>query len=340
MFVIESQWTPVRVWALPSNHNQGHARVSLFYGNPHMLSAPLVVIIVHHKGANIRQNIEMHTKISSKIAPLVGLYKQIAPHTMLLMLLIFALTACGADANTQQTMVAYHTLVSTQRVAFYTTATVEAERALVTLDAIQDRIDRALSQRQFMLATLEARGIDTRLLPPLITPTPAPPSPTPADTSLADSTPDIADTPLPTAVIITPLAITPTSAVMVAPLQQPIATPIPNSPLRDVVMSTGVGRDDCAVGVTNTFSVNSAEIYIVARAVGVQSGTRLGSIWQKADGTTVAQFDFTPNFNIRDACIWFFATPDDFPFEAGNYTVILTVNNQVASNPVLFTITP
>ena len=105
-------------------------------------------------------------------------------------------------------------------------------------------------------------------------------------------------------------------------------------------MSQRVGNDDCAVGVTNTFSVSSTQIYIVARAVGVQSGTRLGSVWRKADGTPLVEFDFTPDFTIQDACIWFFAAPEDFPFEAGSYTVTLTVNNQPASNPVPFTIAP
>lgn len=255
--------------------------------------------------------------------------------------LIFILSACGADGVSQQTMVAYNTLASTQRASFYITATVDAERGRVTLDAIQDRIDRALVQRQFMLSTLEARGIDTSQLPRPTTPTPAPQSPTPADLPPADVTPLVGDIPLPTAVIITPLAVTPTVFVPQGPAQStPANVSLPNSPLRDVVMSQRVGNDDCAVGVTSTFSVNSAEIYIVARAVGVQSGTRLGSVWRKADGTTLVEFDFTPDFNIRDACIWFFAAPDDFPFEAGSYTVTLTVNNQPASNPVPFTIAP
>ncbi|MCL4253594.1 MAG: hypothetical protein KJ043_07440 [Anaerolineae bacterium] len=264
-------------------------------------------------------------------------------HILIYLILIFILAACGADGASQQTMVAYNTLASTQRASFYITATVDAERGRITLDAIQDRIDRALDQRQFMLSTLEARGFDVSQLPRPTTPTPAPQSPTPADLPPADVTPLVGDTPLPTAVIITPLAVTPTAFVVQGPAQPTFANnnvPLANSPLRDVVMARDVGNDDCAVGVTNTFSVNSAEIYIVARAVGVQSGTRLSSVWQKSDGTTLVQFDFTPDFDIEDACIWFFAAPEDFPFEAGSYTVTLTVNSQPASNPVPFTIAP
>lgn len=294
------------------------------------------------KGADIHRQMRTHHKMRTIIVLSGRFQVQTTPsfeiRVMSLVFLILILAACGADGVSQQTMVAYQTFVSTQRASFYITATVDAERGQVTLNAIQQRIDRALTQRQFMLATLQARGIDTSRLPPPLTPTPVPPSPASDDISNPEATANVLDTPLPTSVIITPFIITPTVTTSVTLAF--VATPMPNSPLRDIVMAQGVGRDDCPVGVTNTFSVNSARIYIVARAVGVQSGTRLGSIWQKADGTPLVQFDFTPNFNIRDACIWFFATPDDFPFEAGNYTVILTVNDQVASNPVLFTITP
>ncbi|MDX2076888.1 MAG: hypothetical protein SFZ02_10685 [bacterium] len=253
-------------------------------------------------------------------------------------IILILLSACGASSTDQQTMVAYNTAIATQRAVFYLTATVDAERGFVTLDAIQDRIDRAMVQRQFMLSTLEARGVDISRLPQLTTPTPAPFSPTPSDSSAITATPMIGDTPLPTAVVVTLIAITPTANIaQQSPAQNTANT---NSPLRDVVMAQGVGDDDCAVGITNTFSVNTAEIYVVARAVGVQAGTNLGASWAKADGTALVRFDFTPDFDIEDACIWFFAAPEDFPFEAGGYSVVLDINNVPVGTPIPFIIAP
>jgi hypothetical protein len=250
---------------------------------------------------------------------------------------VFITTACGAEGVNQQTQVAYQTAVATQRESFRVTATVEAERGLVTLDAIQDRIDRALEQRQFIISTLEARGFNMNQF---ATPTLAPISPSPVALTTTSNTPIAGDTPLPTSIIITPLAITPTSPPVLAVTSAPLTTNFSNSPLREVVMARGVGNDDCAVNITSAFSATTPEIYVVARAVGVQSGTNLGARWAKSDGTELVRFEFVPDFNIEDACIWFFATSDDFPFVAGGYTVTLEVNFVPASPPIPFTIAP
>ncbi|HRF95656.1 MAG TPA: hypothetical protein PLZ51_10695 [Aggregatilineales bacterium] len=290
--------------------------------------------------SNRKKAISGMTVGAQYIAPLRPIYpmgnrRDTIHHVRLftLFIILMTLSACGASSTDQQTMVAYNTAIVTQRAVFYLTATVEAERGFVTLDAIQDRIDRAIIQRQFMLSTLEARGVDISRLPQLTTPTPAPFSPTPSDSSAITATPMNGDVALPTAVVVTLIAITPTSNI-------PQATPNANSPLRDVVMSQGVGNDDCAVGVTNTFSVNTAEIYVVARAVGIQAGTNLGASWAKADGTALVRFDFTPDFDIENACIWFFAAPEDFPFEAGGYSVVLDINNVPVGTPIPFIIAP
>lgn len=250
---------------------------------------------------------------------------------------VFLTTACGVEGVNQQTQVAYQTAVATQRESFRVTATVDVERALVTLDAIQDRIDRALEQRQFIISTLEARGLN---MSQFATPTFAPVSPIPPAQTATPNTPIAGDTPLPTPIQITPLSITPTSQPVLAVTSQAVTTDFSNSPLREVVMSLGVGDDDCAVNLTNVFSATIPEIYVVARAVGVQSGTNLGARWAKADETELARFEFIPDFDIDDACIWFFATSDDFSFEAGNYTVTLEINFVPASPPIAFTITP
>jgi hypothetical protein len=255
---------------------------------------------------------------------------------IILSILLIFLSACGVGATDQQTMVAYNTLASTQRSVFYLTATVDAERGFITLDAIQDRIDRALDQRQFMLSTLEARGVDTSQLPQIRTPTPVTLVPDVPLAPIATSTATGGDVALPTSVIVTPLMISPTPFVA-QPIQQ---TPIPNTPLRDIVMSQGVGDDDCAVGVTNNFPANTPEIYVVARAVGVSAGTNLATRWLDSAGIELAYFEFTPDFTIDNACIWFFADNTDFPFVAGGYTVVFEVNSAPASAPIPFTIAP
>jgi hypothetical protein len=98
-----------------------------------------------------------------------------------------------------------------------------------------------------------------------------------------------------------------------------------------------VGSDDCAVNVTTDFTTQSAAVYVVARALNIPPGTRLSSEWA-ANGQPVVSYDFTPNFSIRDACVWFFVTPADVTFMPGEWSVQLAINGIPNGSPARFTI--
>ncbi|GAB4313232.1 MAG: hypothetical protein Kow00117_05870 [Phototrophicales bacterium] len=241
---------------------------------------------------------------------------------------LLILGACAAPGTQQQTLVAHQTFVATEQERIAQVGTVEYERLLVTLEYSQTQVARALNQQNAMISTLEARGFVVNILPAQAAPsTPTLPitTTTPNDEAQPTATPQL---------VITPF-FTPQPA-------QPTITnaAVPSSPLSDFVMASSVGADDCAQSITNQFSPQTAEIYVVARARNTPAGTQFLSRWFNQDtGEELAAFDFTPDFAIDDACIWFYATADDFPFNAGNYAVVLEVNGQPISGPIPFVIT-
>lgn len=112
-------------------------------------------------------------------------------------LLVLFLVACGGTGLDQQTLVAHEETTEARFNQLYTTATVNAEWALATVERSQTQIARGMSQRAGMLATLEARGFDTSVLPGADASPPEPPpsngdSPDQAgdDFSLATPPPD------------------------------------------------------------------------------------------------------------------------------------------------------
>ena len=244
-----------------------------------------------------------------------------------LILAVIALVACVGESPAEETLAAVREMHSTQLVNLQTTATVERERLQVTVEYVYTRIARAEARQGEMISTLQERGIDTSSLPEAVT---LPASPTnegiPALNATAGPPPS-----------------TPTPVIIVTPFSTATATPFPTlangEPLRlqDIVMATEVGADDCAVGVTNQFRADATRIYVVARAVGVTAGMVITSHWQR-EGAELRSFDYAPDFDIADACIWFFAEPVDFPFEPGNYTVWLALDGAPASPPIPFTI--
>ena len=106
--------------------------------------------------------------------------------------------------------------------------------------------------------------------------------------------------------------------------------------LSDVVTSTGVRNDDCASNPTNQFESNADSIYVVATAHNIPSGTTLVSRWRR-DGSELVVLDFTPDYDIDNACIWFFIDQTDTPFTPGNWDVTLQVGGITAAT-VSFTV--
>lgn len=234
--------------------------------------------------------------------------------TLSLLLTVILLTACGGASSTEQTLSARNATLGTQVADLAATATVAADRLRVTAEYAQGEISRLQTQQARMVATLRERGVPVENLPGAVTQ----PAATPASPGTPNTPP-----PQPTADIeVTPFAPT-------APPAPTIPTPVGDGPaLVNVVTAQDVGADDCASGVTAQFSASVPEIYVVATALNITDGTTIGSRWLR-DGAELWSFELSFN-RIDEACIWFFATPEDFAFAAGTYRVALSIDGQPA----------
>lgn len=246
-------------------------------------------------------------------------------------IILVSLAGCVSSGTDQQTLEAYNSTLNAQLSSIQTTATVERERLLVTIEHAETRVAHVSTQQREMLSTLEERGVDTSILPSVIT-EPAPASnndlPTPA-IQVNDNRPPVATPPAVTVtqVQVTPFTVTPEA---VTPEAQ-------QANLTDLVTSRRVGNDDCALDITNQFESDTQQIYVVARAVNIQAGMTITSTWWQ-NGTQVATFDFAPDFDIENACIWFFAEQSDFQFAPGNYQVALQIQGTPVEQAIQFAV--
>jgi hypothetical protein len=228
------------------------------------------------------------------------------------------LTACGETGADQQTLIAHEETTEARFSELYVTATVEAEIMLLTLEHAQTEAARTISQRNAMISTLQARGVDTSVLPGVTVESP----PTPP--------PNIGNNNQPPPVEVTP-------AVQVTPFT---VTPVIDDDgpyLADIVMAEGVGADDCPVGITSQFSPGTERIYIVATAHQVTPGTTFTATWFR-EATELVTFTFTPDFAIDGNCIWFYADQSNFDFTPGSYQIRLEIDGIPIGEPALFTI--
>lgn len=239
---------------------------------------------------------------------------------------VFCLVVLGACAGNdeERTIRDNHAIASTQIESLRTTATVQTARIAITIDYLGTEVSLRTTQSQFLQATLVERGTPEALVEEFkrsalanIIPMNAQPQGENANNAPAPTSPPVT---------------------LLAPIAPPPATDIPaNAPrLENVVTSTGVGADDCANNVTNTFTTNTPEIYVVAVAVNVPRHTAIASRWFLRN-QQVLRFEFTPNFDIARACIWFYIDQNDIRFEAGAWSVVLDFNNTPAIAPVTFT---
>lgn len=247
--------------------------------------------------------------------------------TICLTLLVASLllTACATTGAQQQTLEAYDLTLAQQLEDLNLEATAEMERLLSTAESAQRRLGIMATQQVFMISTLQARGFDVSSLPRVQTPLPAVDAP-----AGPNAVPGGGDSGQPTPVPVTPFA--PTD------VPPPPIPADPNQPrLIDFVMSRAVGSDDCATSPTNQFDTSDPRIYIVARAQNISPGMTLAARWFR-EGQELVFFDFTPDWAIPDACVWFFATPVDFDFLPGSYTVNVTLDGAPAGPSMPFTI--
>ncbi len=235
---------------------------------------------------------------------------------------LFLMTACGTSITDQQTLIAYEETFVVQLADIHATATVDRERLMATVERAGTLVGRAGADRRAMISTLEARGVP--ILLDAITPAPPSQGENSGDENAPSSVGGSGGGQAAPVVMVTPFTPTPDTAASVA-----------QTGLSNIVIAAGVDANDCPMGISNQFSVNVPEVYVVALARGFQDGTTVISRWRRGE-EPVAEFSLTYGA-IEEACIWFFIDQTDFTFTPGDYSVTLEVNG-IALPPLAFTL--
>jgi len=237
-------------------------------------------------------------------------------------------TACGTSTE-QLTLVANNEIASTQMADIRSTATVSRARIQITLDFVGTRVIEVEQQGQFLRSTLVALGTDSAYISSSL--------PLPGDFPTF--------TPRPTSPV--QVQITPAAQPLVTEEVNAEGTPVQVTTepteaageprLDNIVLSSGVGDDDCAINTNPRFTPDSTEIYVVATAYNIPVGATISSIWQ-SNGTEVALFSFQPESAINGNCIWFFIDQSDATFVPGTWSVELKINDVSVAPPIPFQI--
>jgi hypothetical protein len=265
----------------------------------------------------------------------------------LVLVAAFAASACQffGPSTSEMTLGVQNQVLNTEIAAIRATATVEADRLIVTLEHAQTAVSQVNGQTQDLQATIGAQG-----LPPVdlssISPVPdsvfatPPPIVEMGPTQMPGIAP-IGITPGPTSAVIIPNQNNAALVLPTIPAQggntQALVTQQDTGPLQNIVTTSTVGADDCAINPSNSFTTSNNEIYVVARAVGVAANDNITSRWSTG-GTEIVLYDWTPGFAIQDACIWFYISQPDITFTPGSWQVQMGINGQPVGAPVAFTI--
>jgi hypothetical protein len=230
----------------------------------------------------------------------------------------------------------------TQIAAVRATATVNADRMVVTLSNAQTAVGAVDQQSTQIVATLIAQGtliVDPSGITPVI-PTLAaqPDGSTPvsqiANPLLTPGAPNVSGQ----GSAQGDVSLQPTAP---PNEQQQVAQPTvdPNGPsLTQITLTEKVGADDCPVNAATSFSSSATDIYVTAVANNVGENNTLTASFS-FNGQTVKSYPWTPGFTIHDACIWFHMPSSEVAFTPGNWTVSLTIDNTPVGSPIPFNIT-
>ncbi len=91
----------------------------------------------------------------------------------------------------------------------------------------------------------------------------------------------------------------------------------------DVVTATATDPNSgCALGITQQFNQNTAQIFVTARVTNLQAGTHFRVIWQRGTAQ-LYEYSWTANISRAAYCIWFYVSPEDFAFTPGDYRAAL-----------------
>ncbi|HYO89388.1 MAG TPA: hypothetical protein VER79_12115 [Candidatus Limnocylindrales bacterium] len=262
----------------------------------------------------------------------------------LLTLVLLAAAGCNmfAPPPANQTLAAQRDFAGTQVADARASATPAVDLMSVTVEAAQTSVARSASQSTRIAATLFALGtpfVDIRFITPEA-PTQPPVAPGGGSVPGAGGPPAVQPT-----VIGQGSAQGNATLLAPPPAQPPPGAEVTADPasaggpaLINGVITDRVGADDCAVGSMSSFAPNALGVYIVATAINIPSGSQLTARFLN-DGIEQVFYDWTPNFNISEGCVWFYMPASDVSFTAGNWSAQIELNGPVALPPVAFTVT-
>lgn len=254
------------------------------------------------------------------------------------LILILTLSACNmfAPEASVQTLVAQRDLQSTQIGGQRATATAVNERLRVTLEAAQTAVTSAEIQSTRISATMIANGtaiVDIRFI-------------TPEASSGADTIATGGDQNVPIIpaqggaqgnIQLQPPTPTPPPIQVNPAVVQP--TVDPNGPsLTDISVAEQVGADDCALNPQTSFTDAVSQLYVVATAANIPSGTPIAARFMRENVEQI-RYDWSPGFNIVRGCIWFQMPASDVTLSIGTWSVALDLNGQQVGAPIPFQIT-
>lgn len=260
---------------------------------------------------------------------------------ILFLAIALLLSACNmfAPPASQQTLQAERDTRATEVAIARETATPQADRLALTMEAAQTSVSRAAAQTTRIAATLLALGtpfVDIRFITPQPLSTNDPINPDISIGSDSNVQPIIPVQPT----IIGQGGAQGNTALDTTPDTIPATevTPDLNTPnLVNLTVTDTVGADDCAVGNVTAFTPAASGVYIVAQANNLTPNNRLVARWLREDVEQIF-YEWSPGFNIASGCIWFNMPTSDVDFAAGNWSVQLELDGQPVGASLPFTV--
>lgn len=83
----------------------------------------------------------------------------------------------------------------------------------------------------------------------------------------------------------------------------------------------------CSSGTVREFRSSGERIYVTARVTALQIGSFFEVDWQ-FDGRALYRVSWLADYSKSFECIWFYATPVDFPFLPGSYEATLYADGE------------
>ncbi|MCY4071894.1 MAG: hypothetical protein OXG60_11405 [Chloroflexi bacterium] len=87
----------------------------------------------------------------------------------------------------------------------------------------------------------------------------------------------------------------------------------------------------CSTGEVRRFSSGNERIYVTARVEGLRPDSYFEVDWKSGE-RVLYRVSWRATYAAAAECIWFYATPVDFPFLPGSYRATLFVNGQAHSS--------